>query len=267
MIKLSEIWIYPVKSLGGIRLKTAQVEGRGLQYDRRWLIVDEVGQFVTQRALPKMALIDVALDADALILTSRTDQEQIRIPFRPVTAHEMTVKIWADETSALTVSDEADRWLSQKLDKNVRLVTMPDTVERKVDPCYAKNNENVSFADGYPFLIISQTALDNLNEKLEVPITMKRFRPNFVITGTLPHAEDDWTAFQVGNIGFEIVKPCSRCVLTTIDPETADKGSEPLKTLAGYRRFNNKILFGQNVVTQQTGIINQNDEVIILAAK
>ncbi len=266
-MKLSEIWIYPVKSLGGIRLTTAQVEGRGLKYDRRWLIVDEDGQFLTQRVHPKMALINVALTDSGLLLTSRIDRAEIHIPFTPVSAKTITVKIWADTTSAVTVCDEADIWLSKQLSQQVQLVFMPDSVERKVDPRYASHDENVSFADGYPFMMISQSALDHLNEQLAMPITMKRFRPNFVVTGTAPHAEDNWTSFKVGNIEFEIVKPCSRCIMITIDPETAAQGQEPLKTLTGYRRINNKIQFGQNVVTQQSGTIAENDEVIVLAVK
>jgi uncharacterized protein YcbX len=146
----------------------------------------------------------------------------------------------------------------------VKLVIMPESTQRKADPRYAKNNENVSFADGFPFLLISQASLDHLNEQLEMPIVMQRFRPNFVVTGTNPHAEDDWKSIKIGGLFFDIVKPCARCVLTTIDPETAEKGKEPLKTLATYRRVNNKILFGQNVVTKQNGLIKQGDPISLL---
>ena len=263
-MNISEIWIYPVKSLGGIRLKEAEVEEKGLKYDRRWMIVDEDGVFLTQRAYSKMALIDVSLESNALVLTSRSDQQSISIPFEPVSAEQISVKVWDDEVVALTVNDQADVWLSQQLDKNVRLVLMPEWSERKADPKYAKNDENVSFADGFPFLIISQASLDNLNDKLSESLEMKRFRPNFVITSTTPHAEDEWKKIKIGNLEFEIVKPCARCVLTTIDPETGNKGPEPLKTLATYRRLNNKILFGQNVVARNFGTIAENDTVVIL---
>jgi uncharacterized protein YcbX len=150
-MNVSEIWIYPVKSLGGIRLKESEVEERGLKYDRRWMIVDEDGTFLTQRTHSKMALIDVALDTDALILTSRSDQQSIKIPFQPVSGEQISTKVWNDEVIALTVSDTADTWLSEQLDKNVRLVIMPEWAERKADPEYAKNNDNVSFADGFPY--------------------------------------------------------------------------------------------------------------------
>ncbi|WP_221394225.1 MOSC domain-containing protein [Dyadobacter sp. NIV53] len=262
---LSEIWIYPVKSLSGIRLTHAEVEEKGLKYDRRWMIIDENGVFVTQRSFHKMALIDVELLSDSLVLSYRPENNnQISVPFQPISANPLTVTIWDDETDALTVSDEADKWLSDVLERNVRLVIMPESAERKADPRYAKNEENVSFADGFPFLIISQASLDQLNSRLAEPIEMKRFRPNFVVTGTTPHEEDGWKSVQIGNIQFDIVKPCARCVLTTVDPETGGKGPEPLKTLATYRRVNNKILFGQNVVARDFGKINEGDRLILL---
>jgi uncharacterized protein YcbX len=266
-MNVSEIWIYPVKSLGGIRLKESEVEERGLKYDRRWMIVDEDGTFLTQRTHSKMALIDVALDTDALILTSRSDQQSIKIPFQPVSGEQISTKVWNDEVIALTVSDTADTWLSEQLDKNVRLVIMPEWAERKADPEYAKNNDNVSFADGFPYMVISQASLDNLNHKSSKTLTMSRFRPNFVITGTAPHEEDNWIEIRIGSLEFSVVKPCSRCILTTIDPDTGLKGPEPLKTLSTYRKLNNKILFGQNMVVRNRGKISENDSVVILQTK
>jgi uncharacterized protein YcbX len=264
MITLSEIWIYPVKSLGGIRLREAQVQAKGLQYDRRWMIVDEEGVFLTQRAFTQMALIDVSLKSDGLKLHSRLDGSIIDIPFQPEDAREITVKVWDDTVPALTVSIKADKWLSKQLGKALTLVLMPDTTERKADPRYAKNDENVSFADGFPYMMISQAALDNLNSKMERDLEMRRFRPNFVLAGTAPHEEDNWSAFRIGEVEFEIVKPCARCVLTTVDPDTGNKGAEPLKTLATYRRINNKIMFGQNAVAKRNGVISQDDPVVVL---
>ena len=146
----------------------------------------------------------------------------------------------------------------------LRLVVMPDSTERKADPRYARHNENVSFADGFPYLVISQASLDDLNGRLAEPIEMRRFRPNFVITGTEPFAEDQWKHITIGDLRFEVVKPCARCVLTTINPETAEKGAEPLKTLASYRRNGNKILFGQNVTVQDFGELNVGAQVLVL---
>jgi len=141
---------------------------------------------------------------------------------------------------------------------------MPESTERKADPRYAQHNENVSFADGFPYLVISQASLDDLNSRLAEPIEMRRFRPNFVISGTEAFAEDQWKHIAIGDSRFEVVKPCARCVLTTIDPETAEKGPEPLKTLATYRRNGNKILFGQNVTAQHFGELKVGDPVTIL---
>ncbi|SDE29612.1 hypothetical protein SAMN04487996_104284 [Dyadobacter soli] len=262
---LSEIWVYPVKSLGGIRLTNALTEERGLRYDRRWMIIDEENVFITQRVHQKMALIDVALLDEGLKIFLRTDPDDfVLVPYQPATARPVTVKVWDDTAEALTVSDEADAWLSRHLALNVRLVTMPDSTERKADPRYAQHDENVSFADGFPYLVISQASLDDLNSRLAEPIEMRRFRPNFVISGTEPFAEDGWKQITIGNLHFEVVKPCARCVLTTINPDTAEKGAEPLKTLATYRRNGNKILFGQNVTAQDFGELKVGDPLTVL---
>ena len=262
---LSEIWVYPVKSLGGIRLTKALTEERGLRYDRRWMIIDEENVFITQRAHLKMALIDVALEEGGLKIYLRADPADfVLVPYQPKTALPVTVQVWDDTAEALTVSDEADAWLTRQLDMKLRLVVMPDSTERKADPRYARHNENVSFADGFPYLVISQASLDDLNGRLAEPIEMRRFRPNFVITGTEPFAEDQWKHITIGDLRFEVVKPCARCVLTTINPETAEKGAEPLKTLASYRRNGNKILFGQNVTVQDFGELNVGAQVLVL---
>ncbi len=263
---LSEIWVYPVKSLGGIRLTKALTEEKGLQYDRRWMIIDDENVFITQRVYQKMALIDVALLENGLKIFLRSDPaDAVTVPYKPVTALPVTVKVWDDAADALTVSDEADQWLSRQLGLNLRLVMMPESTERKADPRYAQHDENVSFADGFPYLVISQASLDDLNSRLAEPITMRRFRPNLVISGTEPFAEDQWKHISIGNLHFEVVKPCARCVLTTINPETAEKGPEPLKTLASYRRAGHKILFGQNVTARDFGELKEGDPLVVHA--
>ncbi|TDE13313.1 MOSC domain-containing protein [Dyadobacter psychrotolerans] len=264
---LSEIWIYPVKSLGGIRLKESEVKEKGLKYDRRWMVVDEAGIFLTQRLVTKMAFIDVEMTSEGLRLIQRTNQEYIIVPFEPVSAEEMNVKVWDDYVTAVTVCDEVDEWLSRQLERKVRLVFMPSWSERKADPKYATDDENVSFADGFPFLIISQGSLDFLNKKLAETVEMKRFRPNLVVDGVPPHAEDNWKKIQIGDLDFEIVKPCARCVLTTINPITGVKGHEPLKTLATYRRQEKKIMFGQDVVAKTFGTIREGDQLVVVTEK
>lgn len=249
MYTLSEIWIYPIKSLGGIRLTQATVQERGLQYDRRWMIVDANGQFITQRTVHQMALIEVEKSPNGFAITHRsTPENKLFFPLKPIVNEPIKVRVWDDEVEAVTVSHEADLQLSTWLGQPVRLVMMPDWSNRPVDPDYAQEGENVSFADGYPLLIIGQASLDDLNTRLEQPVTMHRFRPNLVVEGSAPYAEDGWRNLRIGQATFKGVKPCSRCVLITIDPATGEKGVEPLKTLATYRKRNNKIYFGQNLL-------------------
>jgi uncharacterized protein YcbX len=262
---ISEIWIYPVKSLGGIRLTASQIEEKGLQYDRRWMIVDENGKFITQRVNRKMATLDVALHADGLVISNRSAlPDHIHVPFQPVSSTVVEVKIWKDVVEAHTVCDEADTWLSEQLGKPVRIVEMTESSERKIDPQYARSGETVSFADDFPFLLISEASLEELNGRLAVPVEMKRFRPNFVVAGTGPFAEDLWKRIRIGQTSFLVAKPCERCVVTTIDPRTGHKGPEPLKTLATFRRVNNQVLFGQNLVGLQKGIVREGDPLEVL---
>lgn len=268
-LTLSQIWIYPVKSLGGILLPKAQLEERGLQYDRRWLVVDDNHRFLSQREHPEMALIDVALADDALLLAHRTlPLAPLRVPFLPQTFDLLQVRIWDDTVEAVVVSDECNRWLSQVLARNVRLVYMPDISARLADPAYAHFDTNVSFADGFPYLLIGQASLDDLNSRLAEPIEMARFRPNFVVEGTLPYDEDQWYEFEIGNATFWGVKPCARCIITTVNPETGQiDGKEPLKMLASYRKRGHKIFFGQNAITRSTASVKMGDAVRVVSRK
>jgi uncharacterized protein YcbX len=152
-------------------------------------------------------------------------------------------------------------WFFEALGKEVRLVLIDDKTSRPVDPEYALNGEEVSFADGFPYLITNQASLDDLNSRLDFPVPMERFRPNLVISGAQPYEEDNWDKIYAGSAVFKVVKPCGRCVVTTIDQDTAEKGSEPLKTLSTYRKINNKIIFGQNAVLVKSGSIVKGDEI------
>ncbi|MFD2582267.1 MOSC domain-containing protein [Pedobacter vanadiisoli] len=261
---LSEINIYPIKSLGGISLQEAKLEERGLQYDRRWMLVDEEGIFITQRKHFELALLQVNIHDGKLSVSHKTLPEQsISFSLDEDTGERISVLIWNDTATALEVNKTVSDWFSDFLKLKVKLVKMPETEKRLVDRDYATNNEIVSFADGYPCLIIGQSSLDGLNEKLLAPILMDRFRPNFVFTGGEPHIEDSFKAFYIGGILFSAVKPCARCVLTTIDQQTGQKGQEPLRTLASYRTAGKKIMFGQNLLHQQTGVISVGDELVV----
>lgn len=261
---LSELNIYPIKSLGGISLQEAEIEEKGLKYDRRWMLIDEEGTFITQRKYFDLALLQVSIAHDQLTITHKKNpDQQISFLLEENTGKKITVSIWDDRVTGVEVSTAVNDWFSDFMKMNVRLVQMPVKERRLVDPRYAKNNEVVSFADGYPCLLISQASLDGLNEKLAEPLPMNRFRPNLVFTGGTPHIEDTFGSFYLGETLFSAVKPCARCVLTTIDQQTGNKGPEPLKALAGYRLINKKILFGQNLVHKGSGTIRIGDQLRI----
>ncbi len=258
---ITEINIYPIKSLGGISLQEAIVEDRGLQYDRRWVLADADNHFITQRENEGMALIDIKIENDGLRVWHRLKRvAPLTVPFLPQTTDNQMITIWDDVVNAIRVSDEVDAWFSLVLGMNCRLFYQPNESIRLTDAKYSiTKNEHTSFADGYPILIIGQASLDNLNERLEEPVSMKRFRTNLVFSGGKPHEEDDWIYFNVGTAKLVGVKPCGRCVMTTINPETAEKGKEPLRTLNQYRKVGNKILFGQNLLVVEKGKITLGD--------
>ncbi|MBK7379290.1 MAG: MOSC domain-containing protein [Ignavibacteriales bacterium] len=263
--KLSQIFIYPIKSLGGISLSTSIVEERGLKHDRRWMLIDENDSFLTQRQYPQMALVNVKIEGEFLTVSLKNNEsEKISLPLLSSSKKTLKVKIWDDTCTAELVSPEADNWFSEILNIKCRLVQMPESTKRLVDRQYSPEEKSVSFADGYPFLIIGQASLDNLNKKLPQPLAANRFRPNFVFTGGEPFEEDNWKQFKIGEVVFSALKPCARCVITTIDQETAARGIEPLVTLASYRKKENKVLFGMNLICHSTGTINLEDEITFL---
>lgn len=264
--KLSEIFVYPVKSLGGISVPSVEVTDRGVKYDRRWMLIDKENTFLSQRRLHKMALLKMELTDDHLIVSSKVEpSDKIDIPFEPKIEQPEKAVVWDDVVNILVYENEINEWFNEQLQTECRFVFMPDKSERKVDENYAKQNEITSLSDGYPFLIAGQESLNLLNSKLETPLPMNRFRPNLVFTGGKPHDEDTWKQFALNDIIFKPVKPCSRCVITTIDQETAEQGTEPLKTLATYRRTDeNKVLFGMNLLHEGKGVISVGEELSIL---
>jgi uncharacterized protein YcbX len=248
---LTELNIYPVKSLGGISLQESVVQPRGLQYDRRWMLVDEQGRFVSQREVAEMTQLGTAIEPPFLVVFSKKNPaSRVRIPLEPPVSEmpEITVTIWDDHCTARVHPPEINTWFSDMLGLPLRLVFMPDTTVRPTDPKYAPEGLPVSFSDGFPFLLIGRASLDDLNNRLAEPLPMDRFRPNFVFTGGTPYEEDDWAEFSIGSVRFRGVKPCARCIITTTDQETGARAAEPLKTLATYRKHGNRILFGQNVL-------------------
>lgn len=268
MMTLSGIYIYPIKSLGGIELEAANITTRGLQYDRRWMIVDEKGDFVTQRDIATMALLTVALTATGLAISHKLKPSlRLAIPFVPTTTNSMTVRVFDDFVTAVEVSQAANDWLSDVLKQKLRLVYMPDTSERKVDTKYIEGHI-VSFADGYPILGISEASLEDLNNRLDDPVPMNRFRPNFVFKNAAAFAEDTWSEFMIGKVNFKGVKSCGRCIITTVNQATAQKGKEPLHTLSQYRKVGKKVLFGQSIVPLSSdGRVSIGEQIKIISYK
>jgi uncharacterized protein YcbX len=258
---VSRIWIYPVKSLGGIQVPSAKVLPKGLEHDRRWMLIDAENKFMTQRVYPEMALFKLSYDSGNFSISH--SGQVIDLPLHSENDL-VSAQIWNDRVDVCEVSRRHSAWFSQILGINCRLVSFPENHSRPVDPVYAVNeNNSVSLADAYPLLIIGQRSLDDLNQRLEDPLPMNRFRPNIIFAGGEPYEEDSWRNFSIGQNRFVGVKPCSRCVITTVNQDTGEKGIEPLATLATYRQRNNKIYFGQNLIPLDHTTIAEGDEIVI----
>lgn len=244
---ISELAVYPLKSARQLRQDCLEFDTQGPRHDRRWMLVDAAGKFVTQRTHPRMSLLSAVVEGEALRLAAPG-----RADFLAVREGEeaLTVRVWEDEVQAWRVSAAADAWCSDFLGMPVRLVAMPPRGERVVSPQHAGPGHRTAFSDGFPILLVTQPALDALNAKLDTPVDWRRFRPNVVVAGDMaPHAEDGWKRLRVGEVELAVVKPCSRCVIPSIDPETAVKNSQILTVLRSYRaREDGKTYFGQNVV-------------------
>ncbi len=249
---LSNIFIYPVKSLAGIRVSQWEVVETGLKYDRQWMLIDENGRFLSQRRFPKMALIQTELTESTVILSAENFSD-FHLPLEPKKGAIIPSTIWDDSCLAQHVSIEADAWFSAVLETVCQLVYLPSQTKRGVDLTYANDADRVAFSDGFPFLIISQNSLNSLNTELETPIEMARFRPNLVISGCDAYAEDFWRLIKIGDIDFRLPKPCSRCSIPAINPKTADIEKAPLAALNRLRKWQNKIYFGQNALHNSCG--------------
>lgn len=248
---ISELHIYPVKSLAGNSLQQSRLEPLGLQHDRRWMVVDaKTGGFISQRSHPRMCLMRAELQTDGLWLDFNGQGLTVKIPsglqHRPVI-------VWGDQCEAWDAGDDAASWLTRILKIDCRLVYFPENESRQVDLDYAKVGDKTAFSDGFPLLLISQASLDDLNSRLIEPVCMARFRPNIVVSGCSPFAEDDWQQLKIGNINLRVVKPCGRCSIPNINPLTGERGKEPTLTLSQYRRWDNQIFFGQNVIADDVG--------------
>jgi uncharacterized protein YcbX len=258
-MQVTQLFIYPIKSLGGIEIKQSLVTQRGLQYDRRFMLVDEQGVFLTQRTLHKMALFKLGLINNGFVISY--ENNTIEIPFS-LTGTTQQVTVWDDTFEAVVADEKYNQWFSEQLKQPIKLVYMHQQSNRLVNPKYAHNNEQLSLADGYPVLVISESSLNVLNTKLVKPIGMDRFRPNLVINGVAPHHEDELGNFNIGSTQFKVAKPCGRCVVTTINQQTLQTSKEPLATLAKYRKVGDNVNFGANVICLKEGQIAVGDWIL-----
>ena len=265
LVTLSTIIIYPIKSLAGIRLNESKVEKYGLNNDRLIMLVDENGLFVTQRKYPQLALINVQLVEHQIKLVVNNHSELI-IDEESFLKSSFPVKIWKDQCRAFVAKKLVNDWFSLYLNLSVKLVRYNHQEPRLSDKEFSKAGDVVSFADGFPLLVISQASLNELNSRLEKSVSLLNFRPNIVIDGCEAYEEDDWKKIRIGEIEFDVVKKCSRCILTTVDPKTGIKNlnGQPLKALSDYRKTKEGILFGMNLIPRSSGIIRLNNSIKIL---
>ncbi|MCD7440977.1 MOSC domain-containing protein [Streptomyces lincolnensis] len=269
---LRSIHVHPVKAFRGLAPREAAVEPWGLAGDRRWVLIDDGGKVVTQRQQPRLATAAAELLPGGGVRLSAPGMAPltVSVPERSVA---VPVEIFRDKVEAVPADDAAAHaWCSTYLGADVRLVYMDAPATRRpVDPEYARPGETVSFADGYPLLLTTTASLDALNSLIsqgthaqEGPLPMNRFRPNVVVSGTTAWAEDDWTRVAIGEVSFRVAKTCGRCVVTTTDQDTTERGKEPLFTLGRHRRLGGKLVFGQNLVPESRGTIRVGDPVTVL---
>jgi uncharacterized protein YcbX len=268
MPTLAGIFTYPIKSCAAIGHPTVDLDTFGLQGDRRWMIVDAEGVLITQRETPALALVHPTLDAQSLRLTAPSMPE-ITIPLTQEARPLRTVKVWEDTVIADDEGDPVGTWLSDYLHQTARLVKVGAKFDRPVSTKYATRPTQTTFTDGFPILVVTTASLDDLNQRLlergADPIPMSRFRPNLIIEGGTPFAEDTWHTIEIGSVTLDIIKPCARCVMTTVDQATGTvpDHTEPLATLNTFRKQDGKVMFAQNAIHRAPGQLSIGDSVII----
>ena len=262
---LSDIRIYPVKSIAGISMQSSQVFPHGLDKDRLLMLIDDNGLFITQRKYTSLALLKTSFDNGAIKIIA-PNQSELFISEADFGNSTTYVKVWRSECDGVVANEKINQWFSEYLQMSVRLIKYNHKKPRATDPSYSQPGDIVSYADGYPLLVISQASLDDLNSRLKTPVTMDRFRPNIVVDGCRAYAEDCWKKIKIGQIEFDAVKKCERCILTTIDPLTGikDINRQPLNTLAEYRKEPAGVMFGMNLIPRSGGMIRRDDRVEIL---
>jgi len=267
--KVSSLHIYPVKSTAGISLPHSKVEELGLTFDRRFIVSDLSGQFITARTEPTLCLVKTNL-IDHRLEISAPNMPTLTLSYEEFTKQYQKVTVWGDEVSGQLCSNSANAWFSEYLQRPCKLLFFGQDSHRERKP-NTDNARKVAFADGYPLLLISQSSLDDLNSRLgdnqQQAVSMTQFRPNIVVDNCLPFAEDTWLRIRIGEVEFKVSKPCERCIFTTVNPQSGDKHlqQEPLRTLKSFRRnHNGEVLFGQNLIPLNSGKISQGDKLTII---
>ncbi len=266
MMYLSEIHVYPVKSLAGISFDSAQLNKAGFEYDRQWMVVRPDGTFMTQRTYPQMALVKTRVDHGSLTLFSFGMEEHTVAPPERDNCKRINTKVWGDAVRALEHDTRTSEWLSQALGVDCRLVSFPDDEIRQCSRSVSKAGEHTLFADAFPLLLLSRGSLDDLNARLQNPVGMDRFRPNIVVSGCQPLAEDNWKKITVGDVRLRVTQGCARCSVPTVNQQTGVlSGPEPIHTLSSYRRREDgEVYFGINLVPETTGVVRTGDRVSVV---
>jgi len=263
MQSLTDIYIYPIKSIKAISQPAALVEEKGLSFDRRYMLIDPNGLFITGRTHPQLTQIDVQFSRNNLQV-SAPEMDPLLIDPEQFSTTMLTSEIWQDKVDAVHCHRDYDRWFSEYLQQPCQLIFFSENSER-----FVKNRKTqVGFADGYPLLLVNQASVDDLNTKLERPVTPLHFRPNLLIKGDFPFIEDNWSRIKIGEVEFEVSKPCSRCLFINVNPQTGiAEPNEPLSTLATFRYHDGDIDFGQNLIPLNSGMIRAGDELKVLATQ
>jgi uncharacterized protein YcbX len=257
---VKELYIYPIKSLAGIRVESAKTEEMGFENDRRWMLIDEENQFITQRKYPNLSQFYPQINGEKISINHLNSTHEFSI--YEILEKPIFSKVWDDETKVFEVNKGTSKWFSEALGFRCKLVKIINKGDRKHNSSKLNTSLNVSLADGYPYLLIGSESLNFLNEKLQEKITIERFRPNIVIECQIPHEEDSFRNFQIGTVKFKNAKPCGRCIMVNNDPKNSIVKKEPLNTLSYYRKVDNSILFGTNIICLNEGKISIGDALI-----
>jgi uncharacterized protein YcbX len=257
---VKEIYIYPIKSLAGISCQQGFAEEMGFENDRRWMLIDAENQLITQREYPVMSQFYPQISDGKISITFEDHKHEFFV--NEHLNHTIDVNVWEDQSEVVEVNKTTSKWFSEHLGFECKLVKIIKNGDRKHESSRLKETFNVSLADGYPYLLIGTKSVGFLNEKLADKITVLRFRPNIVISSQNAHEEDDFDTFKIGEVQFKNIKPCGRCIMVNNDPQKGIVKKEPLKTLSKYRKVENSVLFGTNIVSLNSGLIKVGDEIV-----